>query len=176
MHSKALVLDKCSNKLITMGRIIDFNFLENEGFDFGSKLIKMSWEFLCFLNVPTYPRLVKEFYNTLREVENGCQCMVQGKHLYIIANVMAKISQASAQEYAEINFSDKGTILRLIYEKDEINPEAEISASQLPTKMRLFHSVICHILFPRTNRFDYLIERDLILIYYILKEIPNNLS
>ena len=107
----------------------------------------MSWIFLCSLDIPTYPRLVKEFYNSLVEVEDGCRCMVGGKHLYVIAKVMGKICQASTEGYAEINFSNKGTILKLICEQDDIDPEAEISASQLPTKMRLLHSVICHILF-----------------------------
>ena len=76
---QAPIPDKCSNKPITMSRTIDFTFLENEGFNFGNKLIKMSWKFLCLLNVPTYPSLVKEFYNTLVEVEDRCQSMVEGK-------------------------------------------------------------------------------------------------
>ena len=159
-----------------MGRTIDFNFLENEGFDFENKLIKMSWRFLCSLNIPTYPRLVKKFYNTLVDVEDGCRSMVGGKSLYITVDVMSKISQASTKGYAEINFSDKGTILRLICEKDESNHEAEISASQLSTKMRLLHSIICHILFSRTDRFDYLTERDLILMYCILKKNLNQFT
>ena len=89
----------------------------------------MSWKFLCSLNVPTYPRVVKEFYNTLVEVENGCRSMVGGKCLYITTDVMGKISQASIEGYVEINFSDKETILRLICEKDDIYPEVQISAS-----------------------------------------------
>ena len=101
--------------------------------------------------------------------------MVGGKHLYVTAEFMEKICQASIEGYAEINFSNKGIILKLICEQDDIDHQAEISASQLPTKMRLLHSVICHILFPRTGRFDYLTERDLILMYCILKEISINL-
>ena len=62
---RAPIPDKCSNKPITMGRTIDSTFLENEGFDIGNKLIRMSWGFICSLNVPTYPKLVREFYNTL---------------------------------------------------------------------------------------------------------------
>ena len=86
---QALITDKCFNKKITTGRKINFTFLENEGFDFGNRLIKMSWRFLCSLNIPTYPRLVKEFYNTLVEVEDGCRSMVGGKSLYIIVDVMS---------------------------------------------------------------------------------------
>ena len=112
-----------------MGRKIDFTFLKNKGFDIRNKLIKMSWGFVYSLDVPTYPRLVKEFYNTLEELEYGCQCMVQGRRLHITSDTLSKISQASTQGYAEINFLDKETILRLIYEKDDINPESEISAS-----------------------------------------------
>ena len=103
------------------------------------------------MDVPTYPRLVREFYNTLEEIENGCQRIVQGRHLYIIVDILGRILQASVQGYFEINFSDKGTILRLIYEREDINSEFEIPASQLPPKMRLFHSIICHILFPQTG-------------------------
>ena len=117
----------------------------------------------------------KEVLYSLVEVEDGCQSVVGGKRLYITTDIMAKISQASTEGYVEFNFSDKETILRLICEKDEVNLEAKISASQLPTKMRFLHSIICHILFSRIDRFYYLIERDLILMYCILKKILINL-
>ena len=108
----------------------------------------MSWGFLCSLDVPTYPRLVRELYNTLEEPENGFQYIVRGRYLYIIKEILARILQTSIHGYTEISFSDKGAILRLICKKEDINLESKIPTSQLPAKMRLLHSNICHILFP----------------------------
>ena len=41
--------------------------------------------------------------------------------------------------------------------------------------MRLLHSIIGHILFPKIGRFDFVSERDFIIMHYILEEIPINL-
>ena len=91
---------------------------------------------------------MREFYTTLEEVENGFKCTIRGQHLHITEDVLARLLHTLVQGYDTINFSDKVVILKLIFEKEDVNPKFEISASQLPAKMRLLHSIIYHILFP----------------------------
>ena len=88
---QAPIKDKCSNKTITTGKKVDFDCQQNEGFDIGNKIKRISWSFLCSLDVSTYTGLVREFYNTLGQVGNRFKCTVKGKHLHITEDVLARI-------------------------------------------------------------------------------------
>ena len=63
-------INKSAGKAITPSRKINFSFLLKEGFQIGELIKTMSWEFLCNLDLPSYPALMNEFYNTLAIGEN----------------------------------------------------------------------------------------------------------
>ena len=71
--------------------------------------------------------------------------------------------------------SNREATLKLILRREDINPLEEISASQLFVEMRLLHSIISHILFPKTSHFDFLSKRDLIIMHCILEKVHINL-
>ena len=125
----APTLDKCSNKQITIGRKINFSFLENEGFEIENKIKRMSWGFLCSLDVPTYSGLVREFYNTLGQIGNGFKCLVKGKTLHITEDLLVRLLQISTQKQVAIRHSDRGVTLRLIFDRKDIDPLEEIPTS-----------------------------------------------
>ena len=52
-------------KKISTGRNIDFDFLAEEGFSFGQKIKTFGWDYLCSLDKPSYPDLIREFYMNL---------------------------------------------------------------------------------------------------------------
>ena len=93
------------------------------------------------MDVPTDLGLVREFYNTLGHVGNRFKCIVRGQHLYITEDVLARILQISTQGYVVNSLSDRVATLRLIFERDDINPVSEIPTSHLSTEMRLLHSI-----------------------------------
>ena len=49
-----------SSRSICTRRIVDFAFLEKERFDIGRKIKAQGWEYLCSLDLPTYPNLVRK--------------------------------------------------------------------------------------------------------------------
>nr|XP_019701785.1 uncharacterized protein LOC109504895 [Elaeis guineensis] len=53
-----------SSRIVTTGRKINFEFLEKEGFVIEQKIKRLSWEFLCSLDILTYPNLVWEFFGS----------------------------------------------------------------------------------------------------------------
>ena len=159
-----------------MGRKIDFSFLENEGFQIGNKIKKMTWGFLYSLDVPTHPGFMREFYNALGQVANGFICTVKEKILHITKDLLERLLQISTQGLVAIRHSDRGATLRLIFGRKDINPLEKIPVSQLLAEMRLLHSIISHILFSRMDRFDFLLDRDLIFMHCTIEEISINLS
>ena len=51
---------------VMSGRRILFNFLEELELEIGDKLEEQGWVYFCSLNLPTYPTLVRSFYENLR--------------------------------------------------------------------------------------------------------------
>ena len=69
----------------------------------------MLWRNLCSLDVPTYPSLVRELYNYLARGSSGFTCRVR--------------------ETSPTFHSDREATLKLILERDEVNPSEVFSAS-----------------------------------------------
>ena len=47
---------------VMSGRRILFNFLEEIGLELGDKIEEQGWVHFCSLNLPTYPTLIRNFY------------------------------------------------------------------------------------------------------------------
>ena len=139
-----------------MGRRVYFNFFKKEGFSIGEKLKRMSLKTLCSLDVPTYPRLVREFYDTLAKGFGRFSYRVRGTKITITQTLIGRVLQMSTEGITPSTHFDREYILKLILGRDEFDPLEVISASQLSVEMRLLHSIICHILFSKTSRFYFL--------------------
>ena len=63
---------------MTIERKIDFRFLEKEVFEIGEYIKFQGWEFLCTLDLPTYPNLVREFYCSTKIKINLFETEVKG--------------------------------------------------------------------------------------------------
>ena len=51
---------------VMSGRRILFNFLEEIELKLGDYIEDQGWVYFCYLNVPTYPTLVRRFYENLK--------------------------------------------------------------------------------------------------------------
>ena len=56
---------------VMSGRRILFNFLEEIELELGDKIEEQGWIYFCSLNLPTYPTLVRNFYENLK-VKDDC--------------------------------------------------------------------------------------------------------
>ena len=86
----------------------------------------------------------------------------------ITKTLVSRVLQMNTEGVAPTFHSNREATLRLILGRDQVNPLKVVSVNQLAIEMRLLHSIISHILISKTDRFDFLSERDLIMMHYIL--------
>ena len=58
---------------------------------------------------------------------------------------------------------DREAGIRCILGRDDIRGVTTVSAIQLSVEMRLLHHIVARIFLPKTGRFDYITERELML-------------
>ena len=109
----------------------------------------MSWEFLCSLDLPSYPALMKEFYNTLAIGQNGLYVVVKRIIIKIDEEVLGRILHMSATGFIPTSLKDKERTIRLIIGDSARYTNGELLANQLSVKMRLLHNFITYILFSK---------------------------
>ena len=165
----SLLTDKCAGKVITPDRQINFTFLLQEGFKIEELMKGMSWRLLCNLDAPCYLALIKEFYNTLAIGENGLYALVRKVTIRIIADILGHVLQMSTTGLINIDLESKEDTARMIIGDHAIYVNGELFANQLTAEMWLLHSFVTHILFFNMRRFNFISDRDLGNMKYILE-------
>ncbi len=164
----------CAGKAVSTGRYVNFDYLSREGFTIGHRLKAQGLEFFCSLDLPTYPGLVREFYGTVSRGNGGIQGTVAGVPLFISEDFIAQILHLPQVGVFPTYPDDRTEALTAILGSPPQSPLDEVSADSLSVEMRLLLSIISRTLFPKTGRFDFVSERDLALMYYILQDTPIN--
>ena len=135
----------------------------------------MSFQTIYSLDVPIYPNLVKKNYGIVSRISNGFIFTVRDITMHITYLTLGRVLQLSTEGVETRVYDEREATLRLILGRKDVGPLDVVSANQLPLEMRLLHSIVTHILFPKIDRFDFILERDLIIMHYILDEYPLNL-
>ena len=129
----------------------------------------MSWEFLCNLDLPSYPALMKEFYNTLAIGEYGLYAVLRRVPIKINEEILGSILHMSINGLIPTGLEDKDRIVRLIIGDNAKYTNEELLANQLTVEMRLLHRFVTHILFSKIGRFDFIFDRDLVIMECIIE-------
>ena len=158
---------------IMSGRRILFNFLDEINLEIGEKIIEQGWFDFCSLNVPTYPTLVRRFYENLRIRDDCIESQVKGKKIVISEELLSSLFMMPHNGSKFLELEDKARALEAI--KGTYNAKGNIIASSLSLEMRLLHNFISRIFIPRSGRFDWVSERDLAFMEKIVNEEPINL-
>ena len=74
-----------------------------------------------------------------------------------------------------MGLTDKEATIRLIIGENARYINEELPTNQLSIEMRLFHSFISHIFFPKIGYFDFISNRDLVIMQSIMEQVPINL-
>ena len=61
-------------------------------------------------------------------------------------------------------------------DRDDEEEVKKVEARDFDVEKRLLHHIVSKIVLPRSERFDLVTNRDIVVMYHILKEIPTNLS
>lgn len=172
--SSRCVFPFISTRTISNGRIIDFNFLENEGFKIGNLLIAQGWLNILSTRKPIYPKLVYEFYNNIAFGDGNISSNVKDIKIFFDSNILGSILGVPSDGVLENNFPcdrDHRVATILGIEDDDTNVE-NLDTNMLSIENRLLHSIIAKIFVPRTGSFNSITDRDISIMYDILEEEP----
>ena len=137
---------------VMSGRRILFNFLEEIDLEIGEKIEDQGWVYFCSMNVPTYPTLVRRFYENLRIRDDCIESQVKEKKIVISEELLSSLFLMPHNGTKFLELEDKARALEAI--KGTYNAKGNIIASTLSLEMRLLHNFISRIFIPRSGRFD----------------------
>ncbi len=163
-----------AGKAVSTGRYVDFDFLSREGFTIGDRLRAQGLEYFLTLDLPTYPGLVQEFYSTVHRGDGGIEGTVLGVPLRVTEDLIAHILHLPLVGVAPAHPEDRFEALTIVLGHPPQSPLDEVSASSLPIEVRILLSILSRSIFPKTGRFDFVNERDLAIMSYILQDTPVN--
>ena len=69
----------------------------------------------------------------------------------------------STSWHAATSISDREHAFRCILECEDVSGISTVAANQLSLEMRVLHHIIARILIPKSGRFDFITERELVL-------------
>ena len=164
-----------ADRVITTRRKLDFDFLSQEGFQMGEWLKAQGWEKFCSLDIPTFPRLVKSFFENLRIRPNSLESVINGVRIVLDEAKLSQILEMPREGSCVLRLEDRLDGLRCVLEREDVTGIDLVQANQLLVELRLLHHIISRIIFPKTRRFDWVTERDISLIYFLINGVQVNL-
>ena len=63
----------------------------------------------------------------------------------------------------------KEEALKTILGKERVNELRSLQAGQLKLEMRLLHNIVSRIFFPKTGRFDWVNEKEIVFMYHVIE-------
>ena len=117
---------------------------------------------LCQLNVPTYPNLVRQFFENISLGAFHIEGTVKGKLIEINEQMLSNLLNIPKEGDCYLVMKERVKTLRLILGRSNVKGVIHVHANQLSLEMRLLHNIISRIFLPRTGRFDWVSERDLV--------------
>ncbi|XP_038972044.1 uncharacterized protein LOC120104630 [Phoenix dactylifera] len=160
---------------VSLGRKIDFDFLEAQGFTIGLKLKAMGWETLCSLDIPTYPNLVRHFYANLKTGIATIESVVKETPILLNPKTLGSLVNIPTSGSTEDFLENRVLGIQYLLGTENVSPLEQISANRLSVENRLLHHIVSRILFSKTGRFDFVSERDILVIFHILNGSPLSL-
>ena len=118
---------------------------------------------------------MKEFYNTLVKGHNQIYGVVRGITIKIDKKNLGITLHMSTDGSIPIVLVHKETTIRMLIGENIRYINGELLANQLSVEMRLLHSFISHILFLKIGHFDFISNRDLVIMQSIIEQVPINL-
>ena len=164
-------LQSMADRIITTGRKLDFAFLAQEGFQIGEWLKSQGWEKFCSLDLQIFPKLVKSFFEHLRVRTHSLESVVNGVRIVLDEAKISQLLEMPMEGSQILRLDDRLEGLKCILEKEDVSGIDLVQANQLSVELRFLHHIISRIIFPKTGRFDWVIERDISLMYFLINGI-----
>ena len=115
-------------------------------FSIGLWLERMGWKNFYCLNIPMYPRLVREFYANLRRGADDVATTIKGIHFEVSKNILAHVFGLPRDRIVPERMFDKRIALRVIVGREDV--VRGILAPSLSVEMKILHHIIGGIFIP----------------------------
>ena len=122
-----------------------------------------------------YPDLIREFYGSMATDGIGWSATVRGIEIPVTPEVISRIWRIPLLGTAATTISDRELAFRCILEREDVSGISTVSANQLSLEMRVLHHIIARILIPKSGRFDFITEHELVLMVSLSQRTPINL-
>lgn len=113
------------------------------------------------INILTYPRLVKEFFENLRRISGDITSSIKGIEIILTKAILRQILGVSSLGIMPERLPKRKIGLRYILDLDDIDGTGELIASTLLTDIRVLCHIIVRIFLSKTSRFDFVFKREL---------------
>lgn len=160
---------------VDFGRVIDFDFLEAEGFIIGNRIKSLGWGFLCKTQVPVYVDLVREFYQNATFEEEEIISSVRDIEIRLNEDVLGQVLRVPVEGVLEDSVEERGSRLGFLLNRDVVGDFVKVEARDFDVETRLLHHIVSRIILPRGGRFDLVTNRDVAVMCHILREVPISL-
>lgn len=153
--------------------MIDFNFLKREGFIIGKRIKSHGWGFLCKTKVSIYIDLVREFFKMLL-LERLITSTIKRTEINLNEEILEQVLRVSTDGVLEHSPKDKIEKLNFCLDRDDEEELKRVEARDFNVKKRLLHYIVYKFFLPKSESFDLVIDKDIVVMYHILKEISIN--
>ena len=113
--------------------------------------------------------MIREFYGSLSRGADGWTATVRGVTFVLTAEVLSQILQIPSSGAVLDVLADRDDGIRCILERDDIRGVTTVIAVQLSVEMRLLQHVVARIFLSKTGRFDYITERELLIMTTLVR-------
>ena len=105
---------------------------------------------MCSLELSTYPHLIKEFFKNLRLDTKSIESLVKGIEIILDQRRLGHLLQMPSSGLQAVELSNDFDGMRKLLDRN-LSKKFDIhNANLMPIELRLLHSMISQIFFPRT--------------------------
>ncbi|MQM01010.1 hypothetical protein Taro_033754, partial [Colocasia esculenta] len=157
-------------------KTVDFKKFKGKLSEVNTMVERIGWKSLCEIQEPVYKDLIKAFYMTLKDQNNGSlKASVKGVEIEITEDSLAEILGCTKQGHKLTERIDRETQrLGIIGPLGNIVKKS-LDVNQLAARKRIIHSIITTIITPRAGTHSIISSRDGNLLFWAIQGHPVNL-
>ncbi|GAV77665.1 hypothetical protein CFOL_v3_21136 [Cephalotus follicularis] len=149
------------NRKIVVGKILDFDFCQNEGFSIVEWISAQGLEPLFSINLPSYPELIKEFYvHILSSSMESLSTKVKNKHIDLDLDRLATILNVpnggawgwNQRSWVTSPNFDQQDCVRVLFGENADHVQ-RMYTRNLSLHYRFLHHAVCTHILPKAGGF-----------------------
>ncbi|GAV60429.1 hypothetical protein CFOL_v3_03960, partial [Cephalotus follicularis] len=164
------------NRKILVGKVLDFDFCNNEGFPIVEWLSAQGLEPLFSINLPSYPKLINEFYvHILSSSMVELSTAVKNKEIELEVETLATIQNIpndgargwNQRSWVTSGDFDRQDCVRILF-GENADFVQRMYTRNLSLHYMFLHRAVCTHIFPKTGGFDEVTHMEAYTMYHLI--------